>query len=61
MNENTFLPETYELPQSAGGYMKLQQGENKLRILSKPIIGWLDWKDKVPHCFSYKAKPEKPF
>ena len=41
--------------------MKLQQGENKLRILSKPIIGWLDWKDKVPHRFTYKAKPEKPF
>lgn len=55
-----FLPQSYEVPQSAGGYMKFQQGENKFRILSKPIIGWLDWKDKVPHRFGYKNKPEKP-
>jgi len=60
-NTETFLPTSYEVPQSAGGYMKLQQGENKLRILSKPIIGWLDWKDKVPHRYNYKAKPEKSF
>jgi len=55
-----FLPQAYEVPQSAGGYMKFQQGENKFRILSKPIIGWLDWKDKVPHRFGFKNKPEKP-
>jgi len=56
----SFLPENYETPQGGGSYMKLQQGDNKLRILSKPIIGWLDWKDKVPHRFTMKAKPEKP-
>lgn len=55
-----FLPENYETPQGAGSYMKLQQGENKFRILSSPIIGWLDWKDKVPHRFPLKNKPEKP-
>ena len=55
-----FLPDNYETPQGAGSYMKFQQGENKLRILSKPIIGWLDWKDKVPHRFGFKNKPEKP-
>jgi hypothetical protein len=55
-----FLPENYETPQGAGSYMKFQQGDNKFRILSKPIIGWLDWKDKVPHRFGFKNKPEKP-
>lgn len=55
-----FLPENYETPQGGGSYMKLQQGENKFRILSSPIIGWLDWKDKVPHRFPFKSKPEKP-
>jgi hypothetical protein len=55
-----FLPENYETPQGAGSYMKFQQGENKFRILSKPVIGWLDWKDKVPHRFAYKQKPSQP-
>jgi hypothetical protein len=55
-----FLPTNYETPQGAGSYMKFQQGENKFRILSKPIIGWLDWKDKVPYRFGFKNKPEKP-
>lgn len=55
-----FLPANYETPQGAGSYMKFQQGDNKFRILSKPIIGWLDWKDKVPYRFGFKNKPEKP-
>jgi hypothetical protein len=45
---NDFLPEGYEQPESGGNYMKLQDGENKIRILSKPIVGWMDWKDKNP-------------
>lgn len=55
-----FLPEGYEAPQGGGSYLKLQQGENKLRILSKPIIGWLDWKDNKPYRFRFNRKPEKP-
>lgn len=57
---NEFLPENYEAPVGNSNYMKFQDGENKIRILSKPIIGWLDWKDKVPHRFRMDAKPEKP-
>jgi hypothetical protein len=59
-NDDGFLPENYEAPAGNSNYMKLQDGENKIRILSKPIIGWLDWKDKVPHRFRYNAKPDKP-
>lgn len=41
---NDFLPENYEAPKGGGGnYFKFQQGDNRFRILSKPIIGWLDW------------------
>jgi hypothetical protein len=57
---NDFLPQGYEQPVSGGNYMKLKQGENKFRILSKPIIGWLDWKDKKPLRFRMKDKPKAP-
>ena len=57
---NDFLPEGYEAPVNGGGYMKLEDGENKFRILSKPVIGWLDWDDKKPVRFGFKYKPEKP-
>lgn len=59
-NDFSFLPENYEAPAGSSSYMKLQDGENKFRILSKPIIGWLDWKDKVPYRFRMNAKPERP-
>lgn len=57
---NDFLPQEYDVPVSASGYMKLQNGENRFRILSKPIIGWLDWKDKKPLRFRINEKPAKP-
>ena len=39
-----FLPENYELPASTGGnYMKIQDGNNKFRILAKPVVGWIYW------------------
>lgn len=59
MNDN-FLPENYETPGGSSSYMKFQDGENKIRILSKPIIGWVDWKDKKPFRFRMNQKPEKP-
>jgi hypothetical protein len=59
-NTDNFLPDDYIQPESGGSYMKLQDGENKIRILSKPIVGWLDWKDKKPYRFHMNAKPEKP-
>lgn len=58
-NNNDFLPTGYEQPKSGGNYMKLQKGENKFRILSKPIIGWEDWDDKKPLRFKMNEKPLK--
>lgn len=58
---NSFLPEGYTVPKSDSSYVKLQQGDNKFRILSKPIVGWVDWKDKKPFRFTIDKKPTVPF
>lgn len=43
----TWLPDNYEKPVASGGnYMKLQDGQNKFRILSAPIIGYEYWTDE---------------
>jgi hypothetical protein len=55
-----FLPEGYEAPKSSANYMKFEKGDNKFRILSKPILGWLDWKDKKPLRFRMSEKPDAP-
>jgi hypothetical protein len=55
-----FLPENYSAPKGENSnYMRLQDGENKFRILSQPILGWLDWDDKTPvrSIFNDKPKP----
>lgn len=58
---NAFLPQDYEAPSSSGNYMKLQPGENKIRILSPPVLGWEDWTlEKKPVRFPYNQKPAKP-
>lgn len=38
-----FLGPDYEAPASNSRYMKLQDGENNFRILSRPIVGWEYW------------------
>lgn len=56
---NDFLPENYDLPQ--GNFAKIEAGENRFRILSKPVIGWLDWdNEKKCHRFTNENKPAKP-
>jgi len=57
-NPNSFMPEGYEIPQGESNYLKFQQGENKFRILSQPVIGWLDWEDKKPLRFPASQKPK---
>lgn len=59
-----WIPEDYEAPKSASSnYFKMQEGENRIRILSQPVFGWEDWKDKKPVRYHYvkgQAAP-KPF
>jgi len=59
-NTSQFLPPTYEVPKAGGNYMKLAPGNNVVRILSTPILGWEDWKDNKPLRFPMDQKPEKP-
>lgn len=42
---NDFLPNEYEVPAKSGNYMKFEDGENRFRILSSPILGWEYWVD----------------
>jgi hypothetical protein len=41
---NTFLPDNYERPATSGGnYAKLEDGQNRFRVLSAAKVGWLYW------------------
>lgn len=51
-----FLSEDYEAPRLGGSYMKLQDGDNRFRILSRPVLGWEDWKDKKPIRYAYSKE-----
>jgi len=60
----TFLPELYENLKTEKSYWKMSQmkeGENRLRIVTKPIAGWIDWHDKKPMRYRPDAKPPKAF
>lgn len=60
--ENSFLPQDYQQPTSAGGFTKLETGENRFRILSSPLLLWLEWRGGKPlrHAFVQGGpKPEK--
>lgn len=39
------LPDNYEVPTAEGGYMRFEEGENKFRVLSEPILGNEYWTD----------------
>jgi len=43
-----FLPNDYDVPMGEGNYMRLEEGENKFRVLQKPILGWELWIGKKP-------------
>lgn len=61
MSFANFLPVDYKAPKAAGHYMKIEDGENRVRILSAPIIGWEDWTaDKKPLRFPFNEKPRAP-
>src|SRR5690606_38082152 len=42
----------------ASCYFKLQDGENRIRILSRPVLGWEEWtKEKKPVRYAMDEKP----
>lgn len=59
-----YLPEGFEELTSNKAYWKMKDmkdGENRLRIVQRPIGGWIDWKDKKPYRYKPTEKPEKSF
>lgn len=58
----SFLDKNYESPkENSDGYMKLQSGENRFRILCSPIVGWEDWTpEKKPKRYPYVTGQEAP-
>lgn len=55
-----FLPENYEAPKTSNNYLKLQEGDNKIRILSRPVVGYEDWVENKPIRYSMNDKPMRP-
>lgn len=62
---NDFLPHGFEELKPVSKYWKpskMEVGDNKLRILLRPIAGWVDWEDnKVPHRYFPQNKPTQFF
>ena len=58
--DQSFLPAGYEQPRSGGGYTELKLGENKLRVLSTPLMIWLEWRDGKPIRHPYFNAQNQP-
>ena len=59
MNNVAFYEDDYQLPLARNNnYLKLQPGENKFRILSRPIMGWETWVEKKPVRSRMNDKPK---
>lgn len=44
----SFLPNKYEAPAGSSDFFKLDEGVNKVRIMSDALIGWEGWKNDKP-------------
>ncbi len=56
---NDFLPQNYSIPTPPSSYCKFGVGDTQFRILSSPIIGWIDWtRENKPVRFRMDKKPE---
>lgn len=55
-SSNDFISD--DVVSGSSSYMKLNAGDNKIRIISKPVIGWLEWVDKKPTRTQIDDKPE---
>jgi hypothetical protein len=56
---NDFLPKDYEVPVKSNNYMKLEDGDNRIRFLSSPILGYVWWINKDGVVRQEGEKPEK--
>ena len=42
----SFLPDNYEKPKTGGNYFKFKNGDNRFRILSNAVIGYIYWNNE---------------
>jgi hypothetical protein len=56
-SDDSFIPES-ATSSGAASYFKPANGDNKIRIISKPIVGWLEWIDKKPVRTQIDDEPE---
>ncbi len=59
-----FLPDGFEKLKTQKFYWKMsemKEGDNKFRIVSKPIAGWLEWIENKPMRYRPDQKPKKSF
>src|SRR3569623_2752318 len=55
----SFLPKGYEVPKSPSAYLKLEDGQNKLRFMSAPIMGYVYWNtDNKPVRMRMHQRPD---
>lgn len=54
------LLDDYEVPSAEGGYMRFEQGENKFRVMSEPIMGEEFWKEVDGKRTPVRFKPDEP-
>ena len=60
----SFLPDGFEKLKTSKPYWKMsemKEGDNRLRIVIKPIAGWIDWHDKKPVRYRPEHKPAKSY
>lgn len=60
MSTDAFIPENYEAPTGGGGFTKLESGDNRMRILSSPLMLWIAWADGKPSRTKFISKDNKP-
>lgn len=61
---NQFLPYGFEELKSSHSYWRMkemEQGDNRLRIIQRPICGWIDWKENKPYRYRADEKPINSF
>lgn len=57
----SFLPNGYDVPKTPSNYMKLEQGENKFRVLSEhPVLGFEYWTNEKKPVRSKEIWQEAP-
>jgi hypothetical protein len=56
-SSDSFIPDD-AVSGGSSRYLKFQDGDNPIRIISNPIIGWLEWVDKKPVRTAIDDEPE---